>query len=49
MADYTSREAAQRVTRRAALIAKRTKPWKGEGELLRYQAELARRLSARES
>lgn len=44
-----SRELAQRLTRRAALIAKRTKPWKGEAELADYQATLAQRLKGRES
>src|ERR1700688_3937175 len=44
-----TRELAQRLTRRAALIAKRTKPWKGAAEFAEYQAILAQRLKGREA
>jgi hypothetical protein len=44
-----TRELAQRLTRRAALIAKRTQPWKGEAQLADYRAMMAERLKGRES
>ena len=44
---YPTREAAKRVTRRAALIAWRTKPWKGAAEFAFYRTVMAERTKAR--